>query len=104
MRIRIVKVPPIDSIDGIRFDCFDVGREYEVGNSIAALFLAERWAEPVPLDTPRPFTPYTDDDPFDARILYQGQPANLVKVSEPPLLDRAVASDYQRRKRKRRRS
>ncbi len=47
MRIRIVRPPPVRDVDGIAVDAFEVGREYEVGPSLGALFLAERWAEPV---------------------------------------------------------
>ena len=104
MRIRIMQKPPIAGIDGIRLDCFDVGKEYEVGNSIAALFLAERWAEPVPLDAPRPVLPFSEDDPFDSRVLYRDRshPPNLVKDSTSPLYDRAIAANAQWRRRPRR--
>jgi hypothetical protein len=47
MRIRIVRPPPVRDVDGIAVGAFEVGREYEVGPSLGALFLAERWAEPV---------------------------------------------------------
>jgi hypothetical protein len=40
-------------VDGIAVDAFEVGREYEVGPSLGALFLAERWAEPVTADPAR---------------------------------------------------
>ncbi|HEV3062342.1 MAG TPA: hypothetical protein VGY48_29095 [Vicinamibacterales bacterium] len=49
MRIRVIQTARPSCIDGIRLDGFEVGREYEVGNTVAALFLAEGWAEPVPL-------------------------------------------------------
>ena len=93
MRIRIVQVPPIAGIDGIRLDCFEVGREYEVGNSIGALFLAERWAEPVELDAPRPYLPFSEEDPFDSRVLYRRDPPNLIKERDSPNMDHAVAAD-----------
>jgi hypothetical protein len=47
MRIRIVRVPPIASLDGVRLDRFAVGREYEMGNTIGSLLLAEGWAEAI---------------------------------------------------------
>jgi hypothetical protein len=47
MRIRIVRSLPVRDVDGIAVDTFEVGSEYEVGPSLGALFLAERWAEPV---------------------------------------------------------
>jgi hypothetical protein len=71
MRIRIVRIPPVAGVDGIRLDCFAVGAEYEVGNSIGALFLAEGWAEPIPLDFPTPPEPFGESDPFDSRRLYR---------------------------------
>ena len=60
MRVRIVRLPPISSIDGVRLDVFVVGEEYSVGNAIAALMLAEGWAVPVPLDAPRPVEPFAE--------------------------------------------
>jgi hypothetical protein len=47
MRIRIVRALPIRDVDGIALDAFEVGREYDVGTRLGALFLAEGWAEPV---------------------------------------------------------
>ena len=47
MRIRIVRPLPVRDVDGITVDAFEVGREYEVGPSLGAVLLAERWAEPV---------------------------------------------------------
>jgi hypothetical protein len=69
IRLKILKVPPVGDIDGIRLDLFERGQEYDVGNTLAALLLAEGWAEPVPLDAPKPFEPFTKEDPFDARVL-----------------------------------
>ena len=53
MRIRILHRPRLDSIEGIRLDGFLPGYEYEMGTRLAAIFLAEGWAEPVPLDIER---------------------------------------------------
>jgi hypothetical protein len=72
MRIRIVQRPPCDSIDGIRLDHFELGYQYDVGNSLAALMLAEGWAEPVQLDEPALPVPFSETDPFDVRRLYRG--------------------------------
>ncbi len=104
MRIRIVRTPPISSVDGIRLDCFDVGQEYEVGNSIGALFLAEEWAVPVPLETPTIAQPWSEQDPFDPRHLYtlRSQPKNLFKDRTPPYLDLDMAADFRRRRARRR--
>jgi hypothetical protein len=47
MRIRIVKPPTVSSIDGIQLGYFVVGLQYELGQAVASLLLAEGWAEPV---------------------------------------------------------
>jgi hypothetical protein len=100
IRIRIVQEPTTVGIDGIRLDSYRVGEEYEVGNTIASLFLAEGWAVPVPLDAlPEPL-PFTEGDPYDTRKLYLNLPQNRT----PRLVDRGVAADFPRRKRKRRKA
>ena len=104
MRIRIIRKPTVASIDGIRFDWFEEGQQYEVGNSVGALLLAEGWAEPVPLDAPRSHVRFTADDPFDNGAMSRDrqQPPNLEKEDDPPLRDRAVAADFKSRRRPRR--
>ena len=47
MRIRMLRRPRETCIDGVRLDCFEPGLEYELGGSLAALFFAEGWAEPL---------------------------------------------------------
>jgi hypothetical protein len=47
MRIRMLQRPNAASIDGLRVDGFKPGQQYEVGHTLAELFLAEGWAEPV---------------------------------------------------------
>jgi hypothetical protein len=47
MRIRITQKPRNASVDGVRLDGFELGREYEVGTSIGSVMLSEGWAEPV---------------------------------------------------------
>jgi hypothetical protein len=46
------------SIDGLRVDGFKPGQQYEVGRTLAELFLTEGWAEPVEenpaIASPRP--------------------------------------------------
>src|SRR5262245_29009931 len=79
MRVKILRPPPSSSTDGVRLDFFSVGQEYEVGNTTAAYLLAEGWAEPVPLDAPKPIEPFADGDPFDSRTLYRSRPSNLIK-------------------------
>lgn len=103
IRIRIVQEPTVGSIDGVRLDCFHVGQEYEAGNTVGALLLAEGWAVPVPLDAPAAALPFGDDDPYDHSKLYPVLPKNLVRDPMPPYLDRPVAADFSPRKRRRHR-
>ncbi|MBI4475876.1 MAG: hypothetical protein HY654_01815 [Acidobacteria bacterium] len=43
------------SIDGIQLDHFKMGNVYDLGPTLASVFLAEQWAEPVSEDeTPPP--------------------------------------------------
>ena len=37
---------------GARLDLFEVGYQYDVGNLLGAVMLAERWAEPVSANVP----------------------------------------------------
>jgi hypothetical protein len=60
MRVKITKQPTYDCIDGIQLDGFQVGLQYEVGNSLGALFLAEGWAEPVASDEPAVVIPMSE--------------------------------------------
>jgi hypothetical protein len=46
MRIRIVRAPTMDSVDGIHLDGYQVGSDYDVGTVLASLFIAEGWAVP----------------------------------------------------------
>ena len=105
MRIRIIQRPPCDSIDGIRLDRFEVGHQYEVGNSLSALMLAEGWAEPVQLDEPALLVPFSETDPFDPRRLYRGpaKPAGATRETYHPAprqIDRASEVKRRRRRRK----
>jgi hypothetical protein len=108
LRIRIVQTPPVSGIDGIRLDSFQLGQEYEVGNSVGALFLAEGWAEPVPLDAPPLIAPFSEDDPFDSASLYRDRDIPK-QAPEPaarpptPLFERDIAADMYRFRRPRRR-
>jgi len=78
---------------------------------LGALFLAEGWAEPVPLTDDTPIVPFTANDPYAQRVLYPDHPPNLVHEIYPPyfsLLDRRAANreraaDASRRRRSRRR-
>jgi hypothetical protein len=105
VRIRIVQSPDVTEVDGIALDSFEVGNEYEVGNILGGLFLAEGWAEPVPLNAPRPPEPFSEDDPFGTTTLDRNSPPNLVREQHPPFLDRdlarEVAADWRWRRRRR---
>ena len=108
MRIRIVQRPTVSSIDGIRLDRYEVGRSYDVGNSLASLLLAEQWAEPVPLDElADPPELIIERLQLQTRRRHSNQdPANLVRERQSPYLDTpqlaAAAADRQRRSRRRR--
>ena len=97
IRIKIVQPPAIKGIDGIRLDCFQLGLEYEVGNSVGALLLAEGWAEPIPLDAARPPVPFGPGDPFEMRVLDHADPPNLKKEPESPFWEREIAADAAKR-------
>lgn len=104
MRVQIIRKPPIASIDGLRIDLFQVGQQYEVGNSIAAVMLAEGWAIPVALDEPAGVVPFSETDPFkDPPFQDKDAPANLTREHYPPFLDSrpGVAAEFERRKRHR---
>jgi hypothetical protein len=78
-------------------------KEYEVGNSIGALFLAEGCAEPVALDAPAAVLSFADNDPFNSGQLYRARnvPSNLHKERQPPYLRYGVAARFRWRKRSR---
>lgn len=73
MRIKIVQQPRIPDADGIRLDTFEVGFQYEVGNNVGALLLAEGWAVPVAADEPGVVIPLGDAKPHD-------DPRNLIRL------------------------
>jgi hypothetical protein len=102
MNVRIVRSPPITEIDGVRLDGFQVGLEYDVGNSIGALLLAEGWAEPVALDAPKPIVPFSDNDPYDSRLLYRLRDSSSKPATEDtqPIDEREVAADMFRFRRR----
>jgi hypothetical protein len=97
----------VSGIDGIRLDSFQLGHEYEVGNSVGALFLAEGWAQPVPLDAPPLIPPFSDKDPFDSASLYRDReaPPAPEPTEKPPtsVFERDIAADMYRFRRPRRR-
>jgi hypothetical protein len=98
MRIRMLQTPRQTCIDGIRLDRFEPGQEYEVGISLAALFLAEGWAEPIFFADP-PEPPPADIPSFD-----EGPP-NLTRERYPLYVDAlGIAQDLDRRRQRRSKS
>jgi hypothetical protein len=106
MRIKVVRKPAELSIDGIQLDRFEIGRDYEVGTTLGALFLAERWAEPVAEDASALVTPFSETDPFERRRTRPTSgPTNLIREKFPPYNDSLpipLAADLERRRQKRR--
>lgn len=76
MRIKIVQRPRIADADGIRLDVFEVGFQYDVGNRIGALLLAEGWAVPVRADEPGVVIPLGRENPGRA------EPRNVVRLRD----------------------
>jgi hypothetical protein len=105
MRIRILYRPPIDSIDGIRLDRFEPGSEYDVGISLAALMLAEGWAQPLAMDEPALLSPFNQTPADGPRTVEKPAPSNLVREYYPPCIEGRpdVAADLKRDRRKRNR-
>jgi hypothetical protein len=46
IRLKIIHIPTLPYIDGVRVDCYRVGNVYDVSRTLAEIFLAEGWAEP----------------------------------------------------------
>jgi hypothetical protein len=91
IRIKVVQTPTLSDIDGINLDAFQLGGQYELGNTLAALFLAEGWGEPVtPDDTVEvnPVRQFGSDTP----------PPNLVREFFPPYYDAPTALAADRRR------
>jgi hypothetical protein len=113
MRIRILQKPSIRSIDGLRLDRFEPGHQYEVGNSLGALLLAEGWGEPVSVRNPPPHPAVIDVVPASAQPKSVGEPKrpavepaakprNPIREIHRPTVDTpppAVAAKRNRRKR-----
>jgi hypothetical protein len=104
MRIRIVRQPPARSVDGILLDTFEPSHQYEVGNSLGSLMLAEGWAEPVPLDEPTPLPPFGERDVLKRPERHDPDtPPNLTRETYQTFLDRLpfdIAADSPPRRRK----
>jgi hypothetical protein len=71
----MLRKPRETCIDGVRLDRFEPGFEYEVGSSLAALFFAEGWAEPLPFD----FGEQEPTIPVDEAPVSEKRPRNLMR-------------------------
>ena len=100
MRLKIMRKPTCVSVDGIRLDGFHPGSAYQVGTTLAMLFLAEGWA--VPAEPTEPTLP----SPVAELELETIGPPNLIRESYPPYYEGrfAVAADYSGRSRPRKKS
>ena len=47
MRVRIIRPPSEESVDGVDVSAFRVGRVYSIPMALATLMIVERWAEPL---------------------------------------------------------
>lgn len=52
IRVKVVRTPTVAVVDGIYLHRFVPGHQYDVGDSVGALLLAEGWAEPIRTDEP----------------------------------------------------
>lgn len=101
LRIRILQKPPSSSIDGIRLDHFEPGFLYEVGNTIGAVLLAERWAEPVTDEEPALLVPLSQAAAF-SDCVGELAPSNFIREVVPPYFDHLnAAGELDLRKRSR---
>jgi hypothetical protein len=96
MRIKVIRAPTEQSVDGIDLGRFHPGSQYEVGNAVGTLMLAEGWAEPVGSDDPSVLTPLDADASAEL-------PPNLIREIFPPYYDGppALAADRRRTPRRR---
>jgi hypothetical protein len=85
-------------LDGIDLSQFHVGREYDLGSTLASVLLAEGWAEPIPLDAPPQPVPFGPEDPFTMRIISRRDPPALVRDEFPRSAKRDIAADRRRHK------
>src|SRR5437660_584237 len=100
MRIRVLQTPPMSCIDGIQLDHFKQGLQYEVGNVIGALLLAEGWAEPVISEEPAVLIPISEFHPDRPAA----KPKNLLREVHPPKHENLIVTASERQPRARRRS
>ena len=94
MRIRVIQKPSMSVVDGIRLDIFEPGLLYEMGTTLACVFLAERWGVPLLSDGPAIVIPL-----HGARV-ESASPPNVVREFSPRSVSAAIALDRQRRPRR----
>jgi hypothetical protein len=99
MRIRVIQRPTERCIDGVPLDHLEPGFHYDVCVSIANVFLAEGWAEPVPVEEPALVLALEEV----AAIKRPSEPFNLVRDSTPLAFTRDLAADFRSRRHHRRR-
>ena len=96
LRIRIIRHPPLESIDGIQLSRFEQGRQYEVGNVLGAFLLSVRWAEPVADEQPALLIPFNETEPASPKS--EPVPPNLIREKRPtPIEVLGVTADFERR-------
>jgi hypothetical protein len=93
MRIRLIRKPTQPSIDGVRLDQFFPGFQYEVGTLLAAVMLAEGWAEPCEQEATSEFAPFSQFAPPSRR-----NPPNLIREIFPSYYDTPAALAADRRR------
>jgi hypothetical protein len=100
MRLKIMRMPTYLQVDGIRLDGFHPGSAYEVGTTLATLFLAEGWA--VPAEPSEPVMPAAIAELEPQTI----RPVNLIREPYAPSYEGrfAVAADYSGRHRTQKKS
>ena len=52
MRIRVIQTVIVAKVNGTSLDVLRPGAQYELGNTLGAMFLAEGWAERIGSDEP----------------------------------------------------
>lgn len=92
MRVRIIRPPSEEPVDGIDVSAFRVGRAYYLPASLATLMIVEGWAEPV-IDSVEPTLPAFS---FELPVARERRR----RVRGEPNLQRAhgIAADRRRRK------
>jgi len=86
----------MNCIDGMRLDRFMPGHQYEVGASLAAVFIAEQWAEPMTGAPPALAIP-----PNESSADTDEAPPQLMREIYPSTYDGSAALAADRRDRDR---